>query len=163
MSETTIMRFVHSNGNTDFYTEEIEELSVKTVQGIDLYNVIAKNSWSHYLIGSEYKIIDVKFYLSNQDVNDRLDEIYDLIDTYGHPEIMRFYYKYYLDSSVFIWSQMIRQGRLRHYTVGQGQIVTLPIKFIEVVPQPAEITLPTFMALEKGIGVTVSDEIIIGV
>lgn len=162
MAKTTIIRFIHSGGNTDFYSTEVDELIVKTVQDRVLHQSI-DNFFTQTILGEAYKVFNLKYYLGSTSTLNRLNNLYDKVGTYGQPELMRFYYKYNLDADEFAWVQMIRQGFIKHYFNGLYQAVNLPITFVEVVPEPVEITLPTFMALEKGVGVTVSDKIIVGV
>ena len=135
---TEVLRFEHSNGTTSFYENEVRKLIVKNKQMVDRYKNI-NNHWLQYLIGEEYKIIRLTLHLSGHEVDGRLDEVYDLVDTYGHPEIMKIYYEYYIDSTTKIWCQMLRNKRLKNYVQGVSQVTDLPLIFIEAHPplQPA--------------------------
>ena len=138
MARTAVVRFTHSNGNTDFYENEVRQLIVKTKQGVDRYKN-TENHWMQYLVGGEYKSIRMVLHLSGHEVDGRLDEVYDLVDTYGHPEIMLFYYEYLLDSTTNIWCQMVRNRRVKNYVLGSSEVTDLPLMFIEVHPTPEPI------------------------
>ena len=131
MARTAVVRFTHSNGNTDFYQDEIRKLVVRNKQAVDRYKNI-NNHWLQYYIGAEYKIIRMTLHLSGHEVDGRLDEIYDLVNTYGHPEIMRVYYEYYLVPATNVWCQMMRNNRLKNYIMGSSEVTDLQLIFVEV-------------------------------
>jgi len=135
MDGSVVLRFTHSGGNTDFYEDEVENLIVADRQRV-VRRKNKKNYWLQVLYGNTHKEIDLKIYISGDNVSDRVDDIYDLVDSYGHPEIMRMFYEYDLDSDTEIWVQLIRQGRIRKFFAGESEVMVLPLTFIEVQPAP---------------------------
>lgn len=162
MALTTILRFTHTSGNTDFYDDEVDYLYYDTVQEDDRYiemgTLLYNEVWSHYLIGVEWHLIKIGFKMARQDGGGydgtltRLEELYDRyyyndaysgpdpdsddpVYGYGSPEVMKCYYEYAIEPTNLIHCQMNRHQMRWPYFSGANLLdVVIDIDFYEAVP-----------------------------
>lgn len=119
MAKTVSVRFSHSSGTTDFYTDETKEVLIDFVQQIDLFRDINLKPIM-YKIKNPYKVVKMQIRLIGQDTLDRIQTLMYLEDsTTKQPEVILCYYKYSLDSAVSIPVQMYRNGIVRPFFSGK--------------------------------------------
>ena len=133
MAQTEIVRFVHGGGTTSFYNDEIQAVHLDTVQGIDLFND-ASGYFHLYKVGEEYYRVRITFLIVRSSVLDRIEDVWDRVDSYKQPEAMELFYKYKLSTSTSIWVQMKRDDMIWPYAESLVEYRRINLTFIEAVP-----------------------------
>ena len=140
-----ILRFTYSGTSTDFYRDEVAEVDLDTVQGVDIYRDI---SGYHHLVktSAEYNRLRVQFKLmigtTGTSTIDKLETLLGYVDTYKQPVVITCFYEYSISTTNSIQVQMKRDDFIRPYIHGlnAGNVI-LPITFIESVPAGVAIAL----------------------
>ena len=138
MALTTVLRFSHTGGNTDFYTDEVKALHMDTVQPIDLWND-AEGYFHHYKYSGKHYELEIEFNLAiggSSGTIEKIEDLWDQVDTYKQPEVMTCFYEYKLSTTNSIQVQMMRDEMVWSFFSGKLKLSEIiPITFIEAVPE----------------------------
>lgn len=159
MGYSTVLRFSHSGGNTDFDELEIPSIRVEHVQRTDMF-VLRTNNVKMYNIGVGFKRVIVTFDLVRKTTVDKLKTLFDLVDSYEQSEVMTCYYLYQHDTGVSCYVQM-KRDEFKQFWGNTGKLrKQVPITFQEAINtattvarvfsfQPMVATEPGTVALQR--------------
>ena len=136
---STVLRFTYNGTNTDFEFDEVAQLDLDFVQGIDLYRDLLGQ---HQLYKKEalYHRLRFQFRLAygNESTISKLETLLGYIDTYKQPAIMTCYYECSISTTNSYQVQMKRDEFVRPFVVGLDASKIVPITFIEAVPDTGD-------------------------
>lgn len=134
----TVAKAVYNSTEVEFYDNEAETIQRDFLRGYDLYQ-LENQRFGLYYTDKGYNLITVNFrikygpYETNSEATlAKIDTLYDWIDSNGHPEKFKLYYKMLWDSDEWIWVQMFREEMEWRYLGGDEQAEHLiPLRFIQ--------------------------------
>jgi hypothetical protein len=89
-----------------------------------------------------YSIFEITFRRTaayGNDVLDKIETLYDEIDSYGNPKKLMLYWQYAVDATLKTKVNMMREDFIRIYAMGDRMAGELSVTFIEVdMPVPLE-------------------------
>jgi len=139
---STVLRFTHGGGNTDFYDDEVKELDLHTVQDKTLLRKFGTRYYHMYYVGNPYYVIDLYLLLKyggSGGTLSRMEDIFDR-DPDNQPETMECFYEYGIDSANSIWVQMKRDTMVWPYKTGYEESKVIKLTFYEAVPEGIAVT-----------------------
>ena len=132
----TAVRFSHSSGNTDFYEDEILILAYETIQPMDLIWLVSGEAYISCTKKSYVKIT-ITFDLTRSSTIDRIEDLFDLKDSYNQPEVMTCYYRYGIDTTTYSKTvQMMRDTMSFPFSAGRKESRRIKIVFCEATDFP---------------------------
>ena len=114
----TVVRFTHGGGNTDFYADEVPKLEKNVIQDVDLYQDV-NGYWHLYRMSPQYSRVRIWFNLARSTTIERIEDLFDRVDSYKQPEEMTLYYRYGIDTTTYpLRVKMIRDQMRWPYITG---------------------------------------------
>ncbi len=119
MSDIAI-RFVNGSTTIDFESIEAPKSVLSVVQAHDLFRTYRFGYYGIYLLGNSYKKLSVDFNLCYSTTIDKIDSIYDMVDSNKQPQPILCYYRYGIDTTTYgIVVQMDRSMMRWPYIFGE--------------------------------------------
>ena len=123
-----------------FYSSEVPEIKVQHVQKIDLFT-LRENRVGMYKVGQPYTRLVITFDLYYRDTIDKIEQIYNCIDSYSQPEILAVYYRFAEDENEYLFCQMKRDDMKWLFVEGTRLREKMTVVFQEAV-KTADVAVP---------------------